>query len=142
MFTCSISQYHGVVYPSILRITNDITWMSPEVADEANLSKKASPTGRAEVGSSDVVGAGCSSFPHPAFVLCSSVLCSSVLRAPNAVAQRQEGLSAASVSQDTVNGEVFERKLQVVLEALLLPSHLPFPNSEFSIEELFRDAVV
>ena len=35
-----------------------------------------------------------------------------------------------------------EVDLQVVLEALLLPSEFVFPLAKFSIEELFWDAVV
>ena len=43
--------------------------MCPEVADEANLGKKASPTGRAEVGRHRAVGAGGSGLACCTFLL-------------------------------------------------------------------------
>ena len=64
--------------------------MCPEVAGEANLGKKASPTGRAEAGSAEVgtavmgrhcaVGAGDSDLPGCSFLLSLKGPCAPLLR--------------------------------------------------------------
>ena len=117
--------------------------MSQKVAGEANPGKEASPTGWTEVGRGCDVGAGPSDLLHLRFLLgmlytlplCSSGSCCDSVALGGVISRKRlPGLC--------VNGEVFEVDFQVVLEALPLPSNFAFPLCQFTIEELFWNAVI
>ena len=76
--------------------------MCPEVADETNPGKKASPTGSAEVGRCCAFGADCSALACSTFLLSLEDLRSSAVWARLTIELHQEGLSGARNSQDLV----------------------------------------
>ena len=102
--------------------------MCPGVADEANLGKKGSPTGRTEVGRRCAVGAGgsglaCCTFPlslkGPALLCCVGSFGDEMAPEGCVRGERLPGLSA--------NVKVLQGDLQAVLSRFLCPPTVRLP---------------